>query len=90
MTIVATEDLMGGEPRLEGRRITVLQVAVPVTEGHEPEYVADQLDLSLGEVHEALAYFYNHPEEMDALREKYVDLEDELAERTRRTREASS
>ena len=90
MTIVATEDTMGGEPRLEGHRITVLQVAIPVIDGFEPEFVADQLGITLGEVHEALAYFYNHPEEMDSLQQEYDEVEDELADRIRRKREASS
>ena len=90
MTIVATDDTMGGEPRVEGHRISVLQVAIPVIEGAEPEFVADQLGITLGEVHEALAYFYNHPEEMEALQQEYDEVEAELADRMRRKREASS
>lgn len=79
MTVVSTEDVLAGEPRLEGRRVSVLQVAVPVLEGHEPSYVADQLGLSLGEVHEALAYYYKNPDEMADLRDDYEDFESELA-----------
>lgn len=48
MSIVRTEDVLGGEPRLEGRRISVLQIAERVIDaGQSPEYIADQLDLSL-------------------------------------------
>lgn len=79
--IVATDGTMGGEPRIAGRRVSVLQVAELVREaGHDPAYVADQLDLTLAEVHTALAYFYEHPEEMDAIRERHRELEETLAE----------
>jgi len=47
-----------------------------------PECVADQLGISLAEVHTALAYYYEHPEEMDAIRERHADLEAELRERS--------
>jgi uncharacterized protein (DUF433 family) len=77
--IVRTEDVMGGEPRLAGHRISVLQVAEMVLQGdHSPEYVADQLDLSLAEVHAALSYYYEHPEEMDEIRDSHADLESKL------------
>lgn len=77
--IVTTEDVLGGEPRLEGRRISVLQVTDMVLDaGHSPEYVADQLDISLAEVHTALAYYYEHPDEMETIRERHRDLEAEL------------
>lgn len=81
--IVRTDDVLGGKPRLEGRRISVLQVADMVLDADRtPEFVADQLDISLSEVHTALAYYYDNPEEMDAIRERNERLEDELADRT--------
>lgn len=55
--IVRSEAVLGGDPRLEGRRISVLQISEMVLDGDQsPEYVADQLDISLGDVHSALAY----------------------------------
>lgn len=81
MTIVRTEGVFGGEPRLEGRRISVLQVAERiVTHGQEPEHVADQLGISMGEVHHALAYYYDHPDEMNEVRDRHEELEAELEE----------
>jgi uncharacterized protein (DUF433 family) len=80
--IVQTDGILGGEPRLDGHRISVLQVADMVLEaGHEPEYVADQLGISLADVHSALAYYYEHPDEMDAIRERHDHLETKLSER---------
>jgi uncharacterized protein (DUF433 family) len=69
--IVSTEGVMGGEPRLEGHRISVRQIAEMVIEGGDaPADVADQLGVSLAEVHLALAYHYRHPEEMKEIRER--------------------
>lgn len=88
MTIVTTEGELGGEPHLEDRRITVLQIAEPVLDGHEPAEVADQFDVTLGEVHEALAYYYNHPDEMASIREADANLEARLEELSNAPREA--
>jgi uncharacterized protein (DUF433 family) len=82
MPVISTDDVLGGEPRLEGRRISVLHVAELVVGGHSPAHVADQLDISLAEVHEAMAYYYNHPEEMSELRAAHGELAEELAERS--------
>ena len=79
MEIVRTEGVLGGEPRLEGRRISVLQIAERVvTHGQEPEHVADQLDISLAEVYHALAYYYDHIDEMNGVRDRHEELEVEL------------
>lgn len=76
--IVSTDDVFGGEPRLEGRRISVLQIAELVfTHGQSPEHVADQLDVSPAEVHTALAYYYD-VEDLNELRERHCELEEEL------------
>lgn len=80
--IVRTDGVLGGQPRLEGRRISVLQVVEMVLEAdNSPEYVADQLGISLADVHAALSYYYDHPDEMEALRERQQVLEAELEER---------
>lgn len=81
--IVSTDDVLGGKARIEGRRISVLDVAERVLDlGQEPEYVADQLDISLADVHAALAYYYRNVEEMDAARKRQHDLDDELRHST--------
>lgn len=77
--IVRTEDVLGGKPRIEGHRISVLQVAEMVREGdYSPDDVADQLGLTLAEVHTALAYYYDNPDEMQAVRERREALIEEL------------
>lgn len=65
MTIVREEDVLGGEPRIQGTRVGVRHVAEAVVDrGRSPAHVADQLDLSLAEVYEALSYYYSHVDEI--------------------------
>ena len=73
--IVRTDDVLGGEPRIEGTRIAVRHVAVrAVDNGQSPAHVADQLGITLSEVYEALSYYYGNVEEM-----REFDRENEIA-----------
>jgi uncharacterized protein (DUF433 family) len=69
--IVATPGIAGGKPRIDGHRITVQNVV----EWHEhsgwcPDEIAEGYSLTLAEVHAALAYYFDHREEIDrAIRE---------------------
>jgi len=80
--IVSTDDVFGGEPRLDGHRISVVQVVNMVRGDRSAEHVADQLGVSLGAVHTTLAYYYEHPEEMRMVRDRHRELESELHERS--------
>ena len=63
--IVATDDVLGGAPRIDGRRIGVHHIAKRVIDaGEPPEQVAADYDLDIADVHRALAYYYDHPDEM--------------------------
>jgi len=68
MSIIRDDDVLGGEPRINGTRIGVRHVATRVVDsGQSPAHVADQLDISLAAVYEALSYYYAHIDEMRAL-----------------------
>lgn len=65
MTVTRDDDVLGGEPRIDETRVGVRHVAARVVDaGQSPAYVADQLDLSLASVYEALSYYYDNIEEM--------------------------
>jgi uncharacterized protein (DUF433 family) len=65
MSITSDEGILGGEPRIDGTRIGVRHIANYVIKaGYPPAYVADQLDVAISEVYEALAYYDEHPETM--------------------------
>jgi uncharacterized protein (DUF433 family) len=75
MNIARDEGILGGEPRTEGTRVGVRHVAARVIDGGQsPAHVADQLDISLSAVYEALSYYYAHIEEM-----RELELENEAA-----------
>ena len=64
---ITTDEVLGGEPRIEGTRVGVRHVVTMVLDGgRTAAYVADQLDISLAQVHAALAYYYANPEEVRA------------------------
>lgn len=82
MPITTDEKVLHGLPRVEGTRISVLHVYETVVDGDtDPAGAADALDLSLGEVYEALAYYYNNPEEMRTHRAAQEEAREELRSR---------
>ena len=63
--IVRDDDIRSGDPRIEGTRITVHDVKRRVIDGDEdPFSVATEYNLDAGAVFSALAYYYEHVEEM--------------------------
>jgi uncharacterized protein (DUF433 family) len=68
MSVTCDEEVLGGEPRIDGTRIGVRHVAARVINGgRAPAHVADQLDVSLADVYQALSYYYAHVDEMREL-----------------------
>jgi len=59
--IVVTPGTAGGRPRIAGHRIRVQDVAIWHEKlGMSPDEIADQFELSLGEVYAALSYYFDH------------------------------
>ncbi|MDP9362996.1 MAG: DUF433 domain-containing protein [Chloroflexota bacterium] len=70
--IVKSADTLGGEPRIEDSRFAVRHVLDYVESGMTPEEIAETWDfLSLAQIHDALSYAYDHPDEMRDLRERH-------------------
>lgn len=62
-----------GAPVIDGTRITVAHVALDHRAGRTAEQmIADYPSLSLGQVYSALAYYYDHQDEID----RYVEERD--------------
>lgn len=56
----------GGKPRIAGHRITVQNIVVwHETLGKTADEIADEYDLSLSDVYAALAYYFDHQQEID-------------------------
>ena len=66
-TIVSNPAVRGGRPIIAGTGIMVSDIAAYTSfQGMTPDDLAVQLGLTLGQVHAALAYYYDHQAEIDA------------------------
>ena len=82
--IVSDPEILGGKPCIEGHRISVHDVAAWHHQGMAPQSIAEDFDLTQAEVYAALAYYYDHQEEIDQ------ELAAEEAEITRLARQDMS
>lgn len=74
------------EPHIEGSRITVRWVYARVHErGLRPETVADRHSLDIADVYHALAYYHDHPEEMQDVEDRQERLAELARERSSMT-----
>ena len=64
--IEITPGIAGGKPRIAGHRITVQNIAIWHEKmGWSAYEIADEYNLTLGDIHAALAYYFDHREEID-------------------------
>ena len=64
--IAITPGVCGGRPRIAGRRITVANIAIWHERlGKSPDDIATEYDLTLADVHAALAYYFDHRAEIE-------------------------
>jgi uncharacterized protein (DUF433 family) len=64
--IECTEGIAGGKPRVAGHRITVENIAIWHNRlGMSVDEIANEYDLTLADVHAALAYYFDHRVEID-------------------------
>ena len=62
------------EPHIEGTRLTVRFIHERVEGlGLDPRTVADRHNLDPADVYQALAYYHEHPEEMQAIERERAD-----------------
>jgi uncharacterized protein (DUF433 family) len=88
MPISSDPGVLGSEPRIEGTRIGVRHVVERVIDGDQsPAYVADQLDVSLSDVYNALAYYYEHVDEISDATEQNNHAFDRINEQTLQPKE---
>jgi uncharacterized protein (DUF433 family) len=62
--IVKSADTLGGEPRIEDSRIAVRHVRGLAEAGMTPVEIAEKYRLTPAQVHDALSYAYDHPDEI--------------------------
>lgn len=76
--ITARKDIFGGKPIIKGTRISVSHIAGYYLLGLSPEEIKKELpSLRLAQIFDALAFYFDHREEMD--RDIEQDLEEMVA-----------
>lgn len=69
--IELTPDVCGGRPRIAGRRIRVQDIAEwHVHQGQSVESIADDFRLTFSDVYAALAYYFDHQQEIEDAMER--------------------
>lgn len=78
-----TPGVAGGKPRVAGSRITVQNVAVwHEYLGKTADEICAEHDITLADVHAALAYYFDHRQEIDAAIKSDEEFINELKQRT--------
>jgi uncharacterized protein (DUF433 family) len=73
----------GGKPRIAGRRITVHDVVTwHELLGKSVDEISADHDLTLAEIHAALAYYFDHRDEVDTAMREGASFAESLRERT--------
>ena len=81
--IEITPGVCGGKPRIAGHRITVQNVAIwHERMGQRADEIAAEYDLTLADVHAALAYYFDHQAEIDRSIEEGNAFAEELRQRS--------
>lgn len=89
---IIADDRFGGEPRIRGRRITVLDVYEQVTGGdgdQTPHEFAEKFSLPVADVYAALAYYHANTEEIEQYRTERKSASESLREQAAHDRPAS-
>lgn len=77
--ITSSPEIRGGRPRVAGTGITVMRIAGWHRLGFIPEEIARKTDLSLAQIHAALAYYHANQQAIDAELDDEAALYDRLA-----------
>ncbi len=79
--IVSDADVLGGDPRLDGTRIGVMHIYRRYENGETPEAIAAGYDgVSVADVHAALAYVFDNPEEIREIEHRALESVEHIRE----------
>jgi uncharacterized protein (DUF433 family) len=80
--IVTDEEVLGGDPRLEDTRIGVVTLYRRYEDGESPEAIAAGYDgVTVADIHAALAYAFDHPEEIRAVERRAQEAIERIREK---------
>jgi len=74
--IARTPGICGGKPRIAGKGIAVQYIAALYNADWTVDSIAEEFDLTPGQIHAALSYYFDHKDEIDqAIRDDQVYIE---------------
>ena len=78
--ITRNPEVRGGIPCIDGTRLAVVDIALLHTRGYQPEEMLNYYmrRLTLAQVHSALAYYFDHSEEIDSYFEEARQIADRV------------
>ncbi len=80
--IVSNPKVRSGRPIIVGTTLTVEDIAITmIYHQQDPDGIAEWYNLSLAQVHAALAYYYTHKEEIDASMRQRRQMAEEYKEK---------
>jgi uncharacterized protein (DUF433 family) len=82
--ITQSPGICGGRPRVSGTGVSVVRIAGWHRLGYNPEEIARKTDLTLAQIHAALAYYHANQEAIDADIDHEASEYDRLADEHRR------
>lgn len=82
INLITTNPRVGsGRPCIVGTSLEVAVIAIAqIVHGQSPEEIAADYNLSLSQVYAALAYYYEHKEQMDTVIQQQRKLAEEMKE----------
>jgi uncharacterized protein (DUF433 family) len=63
--ITKVPGVCGGRPAIDDTRVRVLNIVYLHKQGYTPEKMLEEYPLTLAQVHAALAYYYDHQDEIE-------------------------
>jgi uncharacterized protein (DUF433 family) len=81
--ITQSPEVCGGRPRVSGTAVSVTRIAGWYRLGYNPEDIARKTDLTLAQIHAALAYYHANQQTIDSDADNEVSEYDRLAEEHR-------
>lgn len=89
--IVSDPDTRGGRPRINGTGITVHDIAGDYNRGMDVTQMVEAFDLTPGQVHAALSYYFDHKAQIDReIEESHAQTDKLLQELTRQGKAESA
>ena len=77
--IVRTPGIVGGKPRIAGRRLPVHHIVYAhERQGFSVEWLAETYELTSAQVYAALTYYHDHKDEIDQIMREEDDLVEQL------------